>query len=139
MDKYIIDEKNGFEYELIGDYYYLTGRRMKAGVLMPSEPPENEELEERPIGVWGQRHCRFIKQNRKSLYGEMFMSGKLGQYLYDIDIEAEEMFSRLVKELAEQEGVTEQLKADNQMLWVQRMNNIWARATEIVNQELIFN
>ena len=90
------------------------------------------------IGVWGQRHLRYIKQHRKVLYLNLLTSGKLNGYLADIDRQAEDMFCRLVKQMAEREGVTEQLKADNQMEWVGRMNNIRSRATEIVNTDLIY-
>ena len=98
--------------------------------------PEEEKGVE--IGVWGQRHLRYIKQNRKVLYLNLLTSGKLNGYLADIDKQAEEMFSRLVKQMAEREGVTEKLKVDNQMEWVGRMNNIRSRATEIVNADLIY-
>ena len=139
MEKYIIDERTGWEYELIGEQYYPTGRVMKNGVMTPSELPEdNGPGEEKPIGVWGRRHLRYIRQFKKSLYLDLFTSGKLNAYLDDIDAHAEDSFSRLVKEMAAQEGVTEKLKAENQMAWVQRMNNIRERATEIVNRELIF-
>ena len=95
------------------------------------------EKENKPIGVWGQRHLRYLKQHHKVLYTNLLTSGKLNSYLADIDVQAEEMFSRLVKQMAEREGVTEQLKAENQMEWVGRMNNIRNRATEIVNADLI--
>lgn len=124
MEKVIYDEKNGLWYELQGDYYipYLK---------FPEE-------EQQPIGVWGQRHLRYIKQNRKALYLNLLTRGKLNGYLADLDKQAEEMFSRLVKQMAEREGVTEKLKADNQMEWVARMNNIRSRATEIVNHDIIY-
>ena len=96
------------------------------------------EEEQQPIGVWGQRHLRYIKQNRKALYLNLLTRGKLNGYLAALDKQAEEMFSQLVKQMAEREGVTEQLKADNQMEWVRRMNNIRHRATEIVNRDLIY-
>lgn len=124
MDKYIYDEKNGLWYELQGDYYLPC-------LKLPKE-------ESRHIGVWGQRHLRYLKQHRKVLYSELLISGKLNDYLADLNEQAEEMFSRLVKQMAEAEGVTEQLKADNQMEWVDRMNNIRSRAMEIVNSELIY-
>lgn len=94
--------------------------------------------ENKPVGVWGHRHLRYLKQHRKVLYTNLLTSGKLNGYLADIDAQAEDMFLRLVKQLAEREGVTEQLKADNQMEWVGRMNNIRSRVMEIVNDELIF-
>lgn len=96
------------------------------------------EEEQQPIGVWGQRHLRYIKQNRKALYLNLLTRGKLNGYLADLDKQAEEMFSRLVKQMAKREGVTEKLKADNQMEWVARMNNIHSRATEIVNHDIIY-
>ena len=124
MEKVIYDEKNGLWYELQGDYYIPC-------LKLPEE-------EQQPIGLWGQRHLRYIKQNSKVLYFNLFTSGKLSEYLVDIDKQAEEMFSRLVKQMAEREGVTEKLKADNQMEWVARMNNIRSRATEIVNHDIIY-
>lgn len=139
MDTLIIDERNGFEYELKGDYYYPTGRRIIDGVLTPSELPEDDEPDtECHIGVWGQRHLRYIRQYKISLYFDLFVSAKLNVYLADINAQAEDMFLRLVKEMAAREGVTEALKAENQMDWVQRMNNIRERATEIVNNDLIY-
>ena len=138
--KRIIDEHTGWEYELQGDYYYPTGRVQKNGVMTPSEPPEDDEPEEeKTVGVWGQRHLRYLRKNKKSLYLDLFMSGKLNAFLADIDAQAEDLFLRLVKEMAEREGVTEKLKAKDQMAWVQRMNNIRERATEIVNGDLIYN
>lgn len=88
--------------------------------------------------MWGQRHRRYLKEHHRATYATLLTSGKLNGYLADIDRQAEEMFSRLVKQMAEAEGVTEQLKADNQMEWVDRMNNIRSRAMEIVNSELIY-
>ena len=96
------------------------------------------EKENRPIGVWGQRHLRYLRQHRKVFYTNLLTSGKLDGYLADIDKQAEDMFFRLVEQMAEREGVTEQLKAENQIEWVGRMNNICSRAAEIVNAELIF-
>ena len=124
MDKYIYDEKNGLWYELQGDYYLPC-------LKLPKE-------ESRHIGVWGQRHLRYLKQHRKVLYSELLISGKLNDYLADLNEQAEAMFSRLVKQLFEKEGVTEALKAENQMLWVQRMNNIRSAAMEIVSSDLIY-
>ena len=123
MDKYIYDEKNGLWYELQGDYYLPC-------LKLPKE-------ESRHIGIWGQRHLRYLKQHRKVLYSELLISGKLNSYLADINEQAEEMFSRLVKQLVEKEGVTEVLKAENQMLWVQKMNNIRNAAMEVVSNDLI--
>ena len=124
MEKAIYDEKNGLWYELQGDYYIPC-------LKLPEKEPQ-------PIGVWGERHLRYIKQNRKVLYLNLLTNGKLNGYLADIDKQAEDMFLRLVKQMAESEGVTEQFKADNQMEWVARMNNIRSRAMEIVNYEYIF-
>lgn len=124
MEKVIYDEKNGLWYELQGDYYIPC-------LKLPEE-------KQQPIGVWGQRHLRYIKQNRKVLYLNMLTSGKMNGYLADLDKQAEEMFSRLVKQMAEREGVTEHLKAKNQMEWVARMNNIRNRAIEVVNTEIVF-
>ena len=125
MDKYIYDKRNGLWYELQGDYYIPC-------LELPAEK------EERHIGVWGQRHRRYLKDHHKVLYTSLLTSGKLNSYLADIDRQAEEMFSRLVKQLSEKEGVTETLKAENQMLWVQKMNNLRNAATEIVSSELIY-
>lgn len=124
MEKYIFDERNGLWYELQGDYYLPC-------LKLPEE-------EQQPIGIWGQRHLRYIKQHRKVLYSNLLTSGKLNGYLPGIDKQADDMFSRLVKQMAEREGVTEQLKADNQMEWIARMNNIRSRASEIIHAEYIF-
>ena len=124
MDKYSYNEKNGLWYELQGDYYLPC-------LKLPKE-------ESRHIGVWGQRHLRYLKQHRKVLYSELLISGKLNDYLADLNEQAEEMFSRLVKQLAEKEGLTEALKAENQMLWVQKMNNIHNAAMEVVSNDLIY-
>lgn len=123
MEKYITDERTGLKYELVGDYYFIAG---------------DDYPEERPIGIWGQRHLRYLKQNCRAVYAELLTSGKLNDYLADLNDEAEDMFSRLVKELAEKDGITETLKAENQMLWVQRMNTLRETATEIINHELIY-
>ena len=104
--------------------------------LLPNlKLPEQPKVE---IGVWGKRHLRYIKQHHTIRYTNLLISCKLTAYLADIDEQAEKLFFRLVKQLAEKEGVTEQLKANDQMLWVKRMNNIRNRATEIVNAELIY-
>ena len=124
MEKYIYDEKIGLWYELQGDYYIPC-------LKLPDE-------EQRPIGAWGQRHLRYLRRHRKVLYTELLTSGKLNGYLADLNEQAEAMFLELVKQLAAREGVTEQLKAQDQILWVQRMNNIRDRAIEIVNHELIY-
>ena len=124
MKKHITDEKTGISYTLHGDYYLPD-------LELPAE-------EERPIGIWGQRHLRYIREHRKALYTGLFLDGKLNGYLADLNDQAEDMFLRLVNELAEKEGITEALKAENQMLWVQRMNAGWETAMEIVNNELIY-
>ena len=124
MKQHFTDEKTGIRYTLQGDYYLPD-------FALPAE-------EQQPIGIWGQRHLRHLKQNRRVLYANLMTSGKLNSYLANIDKQAEEMFSRLVKQMAEREGLTEQLKADNQMAWVGRMNNIRSRATEVVNTDFIY-
>ena len=123
MAKTIFEEMGG-TYTQVGDY------------LLPDlKLPEEEQ---QPIGVWGQRHRRYLKEHRRTTYAALFTNGKLNSYLTDIDRQAEEMFSRLVKQMAEAEGVTEKLKAADPMEWVRRMNNIRNRAMEIVNSELIY-
>ena len=124
MGKCIYDENNGLWYELQGNYYIPC-------LTIPEE-------EQRPLGVWGRRHLRYIHEYRKGLYNSLLLSGKLNNYLAELDEQAENMFFRLVKELAEKEDITETLKAENQMLWVQQMNAIRETATEIVNHDLIF-
>ena len=119
-----IFEKMGGTYTQVGDY------------LLPDlELPEEEQ---QPIGVWGQRHRRYLKEHRRATYTTLLASGKLNSYLADIDRQAEELFSRLVKQMATSEGITEKLKADYQMEWVRRMNNIRNRAMEMVNNDLIY-
>ena len=122
MKKYITDEKNGLDYTLISNVYLPN--------LISTET--NYE-----IGMWGQRHLRYIKQHRKVFYTSLLTSCKLNSYLHDIDIRATEMYDRLVKQLKEQQGITEQLKADDMMAWVQAMNNISNQAREIVYSEVI--
>ncbi|MDY6037621.1 MAG: TnpV protein [Eubacterium sp.] len=110
--------------------------REENGYLIPNlSLPDEEQVE---IGVWGQRHLRYIKQHHKVLCTNLLTSGKLNGYLAELDKQAEDMFFRLVKQMAEHEDVTEQLKADNQIEWVARMNNIRCRATEIVNNDIIY-
>lgn len=125
MEKYITDERTGLQYELVGDYYLIAG---------DDEPDE----EQKPIGIWGQRHHEYLRSNKQITLSSLQISGKLNDYLADIDRQAEEMFELLVKQIAESEGVTEQLKAADQMVWVSRMNSIRNRAIEIVNSEIIF-
>ena len=110
---------------MVGDYYLIAGE---------DEPEQEQE----PIGIWGQRHLRYLKEHRRVRYANLLTSGKLNDYLADLNEQAEAMFSQLVKLLAEMEGVTEVLKAENQMLWVQKMNNLRNAATEIVLNELIY-
>ena len=124
MEKYIYDKNNGLWYELQGDYFIPC-------LTVPAQ-------EERPIGIWGQRHLRYIKTERKALFAELLTSGRLNTYLADINEQAAEQILLLTKQMAECEGVTEQLKAQDQMLWVQRMNNIRHRTMEFVNHELIY-
>ena len=119
-------------------YYYPTGRVQKNGVMTP-ETVDDEPEKEKPVGVWGLRHLRYLRQYKKALFLDLFMSGKLNAYLADLDAQAEDLFLRLLKEMAATEGVTETLKAEDQMTWVQQMNNIRDRATEIVNRDLIYN
>ena len=123
MEEFITDERTGLRYELVGDYYLIAGE---------------DEPEGRPIGIWGQRHLRYIRKHKVGLYAELLTTGKLNDYLADLNEQAEAMFSRLVKQLSEKEGVTKALKAENQMLWVQRMNNLRNTAAEIVSSELIY-
>lgn len=125
MEKRIYDEQNGLWYELQGDYYLPC-------LSLPEE-------EQKPVGVWGQRHLRYIKEYKRAFYTKLLTSCKLNSYLADIDKQAEDMFFQLVKQMAEREGVSEQLKVGNQMKWVGRMNNIRNRAMEIVNAELIYS
>ena len=124
MEKYIYNEQNGLWYELQGDYYLPC-------LKLPEEPEVH-------IGIWGQRHRRYLKEHRRATYATLLTSCKLNSYLADIDRQAEEMFTRLVKRFSEKEGVTETLKAENQMLWVQKMNNLRNAAMEIVSTEIIY-
>lgn len=125
MDKYIYDENNGLWYELQGDYYIPC-------LTIPEE-------EQQPIGVWGQRHLRYTRENRQGLYNSLLLSGKLNSYLADLNEQAEELILRLVEGLAKKEDITETLKAEDQMLWVQRMNSVQETAMEIVNNNLIYS
>ena len=129
MDKYIFDESSGLWYELQGDYYIPC--------LILSEE------ETQPIGLWGQRHKQYLKEHKHFLYTTMLIEGTLNSYLADIDKQAQERLLLLTKqiaeqEIAEQENVTEQLKADNAMLWVQKMNEIQSRVREIIYSEIIY-
>lgn len=124
MENRIYDEKNGLWYERQGDYYIPC-------LSLPEE-------EQKPVGIWGQRHLRYIRQHKRVFYAILLTSCKLNSYLADVDKQAEEMFSRLVKQLAEKQYITETLKAEDQMLWVQRMNAVRETATEIINNDLIY-
>ena len=124
MEKVIYDKSNGLWYELQGDYY-----------IPCLKLPDEEQVE---VGVWGMRHLEYIKHHRKGFYTSLLIGCELNRYIAGINSQAEEMYSLLVKRMAEHEGVTEQLKADNQMEWVGRMNNIGNRATEIVNMDFIY-
>ena len=124
MEKYIYNNNNGLFYELQGDYY------------IPCLVLDEEETQ--PIGMWGRKHLRYIKEHRRALYTTLLISGKLNSHLAEIDNQATEMFDQLVKQLSEKEGITEQLKAQDQMAWVGAMNNIRNAAEEIVNAEVIF-
>ena len=123
LAKFITDERTELKYELCGDYYIVAGE----------DEPECE-----PIGVWGQRHLRHIQKHSKAFYNKMLNEHTLYDYLLQLDRDAEETFNYLVKQTAKREGVTEQLKAENQMEWVGRMNNIRQRVTEIVNHDIIY-
>jgi hypothetical protein len=120
-----IFEKQGGTYTQVGDY------------MLPDLLPAEEETEAN-IGVWGMRHKRYLKQNHKVIYYNLLTSGKLNSYLADVEQQAQDLFLRLVKDLAEKENVTEELKSTDMMLWVQKMNNIRNRAMEIVNADLIY-
>ncbi len=122
MEKYIYEETNGLWYECRGEYYFPC--------LTAEETP--------PVGVWGQRHLRFLKQNRRALYLELKTSGRLIAYLADIDQQAETMVDHLMTQMEQREGANESLKAQNQMAWVQEMNSISNRAEEIVCQDFIY-
>ena len=124
MEKYIYDESNGLCYELQGDYY-----------IPCLKLPDEEQVE---IGIWGQRHLEYIKHHRKGFYTALVLDCKLNLYLVDINRQAEEMFDVLIKQFKQAEDITEQLKAENQIEWVARMNNICQRVTEIVNADLIY-
>ena len=123
MEKYIYNEQNGLWYELQGDYY------------IPCLVLDEEDTQ--PIGMWGRKHLRYIKEHRKALYTTLLISGKLNSHLVEIDNRAAEMFDRLMKQLAEKEGITEHLKAQDQMAWVGAMNNIRSAVEEIILSEII--
>lgn len=124
MEKTIF-EKMGGTYTQVGDYF-----------LPDLKLPEKET---QPVGIWGQRHLRYLKEYRRVFYFNLLTSGKLNSYFVDIDEQAENMFLRVVKQKADREGITEQMKAENQIEWVGRMNNIRSRALEIVNHDVIYS
>ena len=124
MEKYKYDENNGLWYKLQGDYYLPC-------LKLPEEKHQ-------PIGIWGQRHHEYLRRNKRIILSSLQISGELTSYLADIDQQAEEMFERLVKQMAAAEGVTERLKSDNRMVWVRKMNNIRSLASEIVNNKIVF-
>lgn len=123
MKKYITDENTGISYTLVGDVY------------IPNLVSTDTNYK---IGYWGRKHKEYIKQYKPAFYTTLLTQCKLNSYLHDVDVRATEMYDTLVKQLAKQEGVTEKLKATDMMLWVQKMNNIHNRATEIVNEKLIY-
>ena len=124
MDKYIYDDKNGLWYELQGDYYVPC-------LILPAE-------KEKPIGLWGQWHLRYLKEYRRNTYTMLLTSGKLNTYLADIDKQAQERMERLTEQMKGAQGITKQLKAENALEWTQRINNIRACAKEIIDRELIY-
>ena len=124
MDKYIYDDKNDLWYELQGDYYVPC-------LILPAE-------KEQPIGLWGLRHLRYLKEYHRNTYTTLLTSGRLNTYLADIDKQAQERMERLTAQMKRAQGITEQLKTENALEWTQRMNNIWACATEVVNSEIIY-
>lgn len=126
MEKYIYNEQNGLWYELHGEHYIPC-------LALPNEK------ENKPIGLWGQRHKCYLQEHNRAFYTTLLTSGKLNSYLADIDEQAQDMFSRLVKEYVDRQGVTERLKVENQLLWVQKMNNIRACVREVVEREIIYS
>lgn len=123
MNKYIFNENNGLWYELIGDYYFPC-------LSVPAE-------EKQPVGVWGQRHLRYIRECRKALYTSLQLSGKLNSYVADIDRQAQELFDSIIQQMTQSQGITETLKATDQMVWVGSMNDIRKVAEEIVCKEFV--
>ena len=123
MEKFNTDERTGLRYELVGGYYLIAG--------------DDEPEEQHTIGIWGQRHLRYLKEHRRVLYANLLTTDKLNGYLADVNQQAEEIFARLTKQMAAAEGITEELKTTDQMKWVRWMNSIRNRATDIVNSEII--
>ena len=124
MERFVTDKRTRLKYEQVGGYYLIAG--------------DDEPEEDRPIGVWGQRHLRYLKEHRRVRYANLLTSGELNAYLADIDRQAEELFLRLVKQMADAEGITETLKASDQMEWVGRMNSCRDRASEIIYHQVIY-
>lgn len=125
LPRFITDERTGLEYELCGDYYIIAGE----------DEPDREPI----IGVWGQRRLNYIQKHCKPFYNKMVSEHTLYDYLIQLNRDAEDTFNYLVKQMAEREGVTEQLKAENQLVWVGKMNNIRQQVTEIINHDIIYN
>lgn len=123
MERFKTDVQTGLRYELQGDYYVIAGE---------------DEAELLPIGIWGQRHLRWLKRNRRVTYTNLLTTGRLYEYLQGIDTQANEQLALLIRQMAKAEGITEQLKAENQMEWVIQMNSIRNRVEEIINSELIY-
>ena len=124
MERFITDERTGLKYELVGDCYLIAG--------------DDEPEEDQPIGIWGQRHLRYLREHHRVRYANLLTSGELNAYLADIDRQAEALFLRIVKQMADAEGITEKLKVSDQMEWVRRMNNVRSRAFEIVEADIIY-
>ena len=124
MERFKTDTQTDLRYELQGDYYLIAGE---------------DEAERQPVGIWGQRHLRWLKRNRRVTYTNLVTTGRLYDYLQDIDTQANEQLELLIRQLAKAEGVTEQMKAEDQMEWVRRMNSIRNRAEEIINSEMIYS
>ena len=124
MEKYITDPHTGLDYELVGDYYLIAG---------------DDDPAPQPLGLWGQRRLRYLKAHRPFLYDDLLLSGQLEQHLHSVDADATAMAEHLTAQLSRAEGLTEALKAQDQMEWVQGMNSIRARVRELVNHELIYN
>ena len=122
MEKYIYDEKNGLHYELVGDYYLPL-------LTVPEVPP---------IGIWGRRRQQYLKEHRPAIYSSMLLSDKLSSHLIEVDQQAQDMYDQLMRQLEIRAGITEQIKATDQMAWVQKMNAISSQVREIINAELIF-
>ena len=124
MERFVTDKRTRLKYEQVGGYYLIAG--------------DDEPEEDRLIGVWGQRHLRYLKEHHRVRYANLLTSGELNAYLADIDLQAEELFLRLVKQMADAEGITETLKANDQMEWVRRINFCRDRASEIVCHQVIY-